>query len=168
MKKSKIIVLGLIITIGIGSFISSASSNGAGSVNDPLATKSYVDQQIKEMLTVFQELIKSKDENDTTPDMPANQEQQVAVSASYKVLGPLPAGTRILGAEGTEVIMRAGKGLAICPGENGLSDVTVGADIKGELEVPLNHLIIIPRQDGRGILIDQEAYLMIRGDYSIE
>ena len=35
-------------------------------------------------------------------------------------------------------------------------------------ELPINHLLIVPRADGRGISVSSEkAYLMVRGDYEI-
>lgn len=168
MNKRKIIGLGLVSMLCIGAFMSSASEAPPGSVNDPLATKSYVDTQVEKVLVLVQELLAGKagDNTGTTPSEPVTP--VAPTSSSYKVLGPLPAGTIVLGGEGTEIILRSGKALAKCPGENGLSDVTQGTDIAGAVEVPLNHLIIVPRKDGRGIIVTHEAYLMIRGDFTIE
>lgn len=169
MNKKKLIGIGLATVLCIGTYVSAASEATPGSVNDPLATKSYVDSQLENMIGIFQELLANNKNTDVAQPQPTEPvETPAPVSSTYKVLGPLPVGTIILGGEGTEVILRSGKALAKCPGENGLSDVTQGTDITNEKEIPLNHLLIIPRQDGRGITITHEAYLMIRGDYTIE
>jgi hypothetical protein len=72
----------------------------------------------------------------------------------------------MLGA-GTEMVLRAGKALAI-RGEGGaLVDLIAGRDLEAGENVPNNHLILSPRGDNRGVRISEDAWLLIKGPYEI-
>ena len=89
-----------------------------------------------------------------------------AVSCAYEVIS-LTKGQSITGA--CEIILRSGTAAALCPGANGISDLTEGIDIAGNTAIITNHLLLIPRDDGRGLTItSDEAYLMVRGPYTIK
>lgn len=69
-----------------------------------------------------------------------------------------------------EIILRGGKALAIGGTGGGLSDITsgTGADIKTDENVPLNHLLLISRDDGRGIkVVSKKAWVLVKGPYTI-
>ncbi len=68
-------------------------------------------------------------------------------------------GQSIIGGEsGTEIILRGGGKAKIIAGElGGLSDVTEGKDLGMDRLVPANHLLIVPRDDGRGGLAVTES-----------
>ena len=67
-----------------------------------------------------------------------------------------------------EIILRSGTASALCPGANGISDLTAGADLAGDTDISLNHLLLVPRDDGRGITVTSaEAYIMVRGTYTV-
>lgn len=82
----------------------------------------------------------------------------------------LQPGQTILGAAGTEIIVRSGKVLAVSDTEDGIPDVTIGKDVTAGAPVDLNHLLIVPRE-GRGIKPDPKSkadiYVMVRGGYTI-
>ena len=80
----------------------------------------------------------------------------------------LEAGQKLIGDEGTEVILRSGEATAIDNGANGVSDITAGSDLMTGNRVAANHLLLIPRKDGRGIAVSTEAWVMIRGNYTIQ
>lgn len=80
----------------------------------------------------------------------------------------LEAGQKLIGDEGTEVILRSGDATAIDNGANGVSDITAGSDLMTGNRVAANHLLLIPRKDGRGIAVSTEAWVMIRGNYTIQ
>ncbi len=108
-----------------------ASVSDPGSEQDPLVTKSYVDEQ-----TLF------------------------------RVVTMYP-GQRLVADAGAEIIVRAGKATAVVSQLGGLADVTAGRDVgQGEV-VDLNHLLVIPRSDGRGLVAVTEVILMVRGRYRI-
>lgn len=112
-----------------------------GTSDDPLVSKSYVDAQIASV--------------------------KAQSSGTYSIVH-IDAGQSVIGEEGTEIIVRAGVVTAIDNGENGVSDITSGKDLMSGTEVGLNHLLLIPRDDGRGVKAWTESYLMVRGGYSLK
>jgi hypothetical protein len=80
----------------------------------------------------------------------------------------LTPGQKLIGSVGTEVILRSGEATAIGNAENGVSDITAGADLMTGQPVGLNHLLLIPREDGRGITATTDIWVMVRGTYSIQ
>ena len=89
-----------------------------------------------------------------------------AVPANDYVVEYLTQGQSIVG--NCELILRSGKAVALCPGANGISDLTGGADLPGNTEITANHLLLVPRNDGRGITVtSSDAYIMVRGTYEI-
>lgn len=78
------------------------------------------------------------------------------------------AGQKLLGGAGTEIILRAGEASAIDNGANGISDVTTGKDLMSGQTVGANHLILVPREDGRGIYAITDITVMVKGIYTIQ
>mgnify|MGYP006920928333 FL=1 len=79
----------------------------------------------------------------------------------------LTAGQKLIGSEGTEIILRSGEATAIDNGANGVSDITAGADLMTGTQVAVSHLLLVPRSDGRGITAITDIWVMVRGDYEI-
>ena len=99
---------------------------------------------------------------------PVVSKSYVDSKLSYSPL-QLFEGQRLIGGEGAEIIMRSGEAEAIdSNGENGVSDLTAGKDLMTGDSVGLNHLLVVPRSDGRGIKALTEVWVMIRGDYSVQ
>lgn len=174
----------------------SAVGEKPGSVADPLVSKSYVDKKIDEMINligtsksgsqnVSAELIEKIDEIvalkiDEKVDLDKKlvefeglmklklDEFNNTNTLKFVPVGPVKAGSKLFGEQGTEVILRSGSATALCPGENGLQNVTNGTDIPNNKDVPKNNLVIIPRKDGRGIQVNQDAWFMVRGGYTVE
>ena len=67
-------------------------------------------------------------------------------------------------------MLRAGTAVAVSPhAAQGLSDYTDGAELLDGQPLTVNHMILIPRDDGRGIRITSDtAYIIIRGRYTLE
>lgn len=86
---------------------------------------------------------------------------------SYTPISLTP-GQKLIGGVGTEVILRSGEATAIGNASNGVSDITAGTDLMTGQPVGLNHLLLIPRADGRGIAATTDIWVMIRGTYSIQ
>lgn len=143
MKKNvKLMAIGGSILL-VGS-LAYAGATEPGTINDPLVTKSYVDQKIAEIE------IPSAVQNNT-----------------YEVVF-VPAGKVILGKQGTEIILRSGVAKAVDAAGGGLQDMTDGVDVLGNETIKKYHLMIIPREDGRGMLAEKDCTLMIRGGYEIQ
>ncbi len=125
----------------------------AGSDTDPLISKSYLDTKMNEL--------KSYIDSKTSSN-----------SGSASTFTPIlvPAKATLLGGEGTELILRSGAATAIEFDKNGIADVTAGKDLRQGIAVPKNHLILIPKEDGRGIKISnsEDAWVMVKGTYTVK
>ncbi|MBM7566493.1 hypothetical protein [Paenibacillus sacheonensis] len=133
-----------------------ASSVTPGSVNDPVVTKSYVDQQLAS-------IGKGGGGTGTGNQGGGQAAQQVDVVT-------VPVGKFLIADDGAEFIVRAGKAVVYSADSNGISDLTDGKDITNGKPVPNNHLILFPR-GGRGVTPapGQKTGLtvMVRGDYEL-
>ncbi len=145
MKHCKTIILGICalgLSLALGWFgrgLAAPESVLPGSESDPLVTKSYVDAKI-------------------ASSMPESGLAVVEV----------PAGYSLIGSAGAEIILRGGTAKAIDSQLGGLSDVTSGADLRSGQNIPANHLLIIPRDDGRGILAVNDVIVLVRGRYEVQ
>ncbi|WP_054739450.1 hypothetical protein [Cellulosilyticum ruminicola] len=170
MNKKVKVVLAVISITAITLY---AADNGLGSSSDPLVTKSYVDQKITEIsgnmdssslakqVATQQALIENIMEEISglkNAETPNNNVFEVVV---------VQPGQVIYGKQSTEMIMRSGKAQAVAVAAGGLQDITSGEDLSSGMEIPKNHLLIIPREDGRGLLADTKLTVMVRGGYTI-
>lgn len=161
--------------------------------NDPLVTLSYMKdvfgpslkQEIKDEIraeaasdavkdpeTDTKTEIETETETEETPaqgDMP--EDDAAPVNVGYAVV-ELLAGQKLSSKSGTvELIVRPGSSAVAFSEipENGLSDISEMKEVLNGEEVGINHALIIPRNDGRGIVITSDkAYVLVRGDYIVE
>jgi hypothetical protein len=78
------------------------------------------------------------------------------------------AGQVIIGAEGTEIILRSGEAIIFSEVADGLVNVTTGTEVFHNDIVAHNNLLIVPRGDNRGVFITSDsAWFIIRGEYWI-
>ena len=143
----------------------------AGSAEDPVVTKSYVDEQIRRYLGDLGSL---RDRNSTAPE-PANQDNNPKSDTSAKgenaadvTIIQLEAGQMLFGGAGAEFVVRTGQAVAFSTDENGIIDATAGKDLLDGAPIETNHLLLFPR-DGRGIKPDPAKasviYVMVKGNY---
>ncbi|MEJ8544120.1 hypothetical protein [Brevibacillus borstelensis] len=154
MKKATKGILAIAI-VGMGVFASQAMADGVsgvpGSADDPVVTKSYVDQQIQKAL--------------------GGGGGGGTVSPGLTVV-ELSPGRTLYGFEGTEFIVRTGKVQAVAGDKgDGLTDITEGKDLRGGAQVAANHLLLIARSDNRGLRLhagyNGVAHIMVRGKYEL-
>lgn len=135
---------------GMALFATQAMADGVGgvpgSVDDPVVTKSYVDQQI--------------------------QAAGGGGGASTLKVVELNPGQTLYGFEGTEFIVRTGTVQAVAGNKgDGLTDLTAGVDLKGGVIVGYNHLLLIARSDNRGLRpaagYKGVSHVMVRGKYEL-
>lgn len=166
MKQKVIRTLAAVVLIGSGIWVGAkfvapieagSSSITPGSVNDPVVTKSYVDEQIAKLLGNVPT---------QTPQPTPGTGTGSSSSDSLEVVEVL-AGKTLMADAGAEVIVRVGKAVAYSSDTNGISDLTAGADLKKGTAVPTDHLIIFPRV-GRGVTAESNLTLLVRGGYSIQ
>lgn len=81
-------------------------------------------------------------------------------------------GQKMILEEGSEFIVRSGKAVVISTQDGGLPDLTDGKDLANGQLIPHNHLILVPRNDGRGFKIMAEnvpstGWIVVRGPYTV-
>ena len=146
-----------------------------------MVTKSYVDSLFEELEDNIEEFFEEHFEDyfeeyfedfefDNSKEDVQNQESKVE-SGSY-IIKEFPENTKVLCYANCEVILRSGKAkinsfIAADGTENGIQDITEGIDLKENEEMPINHLLLIPRTDTRGFTTTTPAFVMIRGDYAV-
>ncbi|MDF2593966.1 MAG: hypothetical protein K0R69_307 [Clostridia bacterium] len=148
-----------------------AADSGPGTSSDPLVTKSYVDKKVAEVSGgsnvsgSLTEQLKAQEQliNTLLAEITALKQN----SNTYKVVS-VPEGKLILGKQGSEMIVRAGEAQVISAEAGGLQDMTAGADINAGSIAPKYHLLIIPREDGRGLLATKTLTVMVRGGYTVQ
>ncbi len=137
-------------------------ANQAGSSEDPLVAKSYVDDKINQVLDVINNTV------GTNKNIDNNTSTNVQVSGNSFKPVLVEVGQTIYGKEGTELILRSGKGNAVVPGAEGIANITNGLEIKNKNTINKNQLLIIPRDDKRGIKVTEKAWFLVKGDYEIK
>lgn len=160
MKRKILIGIEVFLITLLAVALVSVFGNQAGSSADPLVAKSYVDDRIDEVLRIFNKNGGSVSLGEQVGDVAASNFSYVPVSAK--------AGQTVYGQEGTEIILRSGRAKGKISGENGIVDISTGAEIFNNTEVLKNHLLIVPRTDGRGLQVLEDAWFLIKGAYTIE
>ncbi len=197
MTKMKVIMSLLMMACLVTWLVGTSSDAGSvtpGSVNDPIVTKSYVDQKDGEVLAELEErLLALEAAGGTTSQSTAAPviEGDVDMDAIYAYIDQKLAegtsgqgasnglftvveatkGQRVVCGASAEIILRAGSGTVIAGEQgDGLANLTTGVDLRGGDIVPLQNHLLVSRDDGRGVLIDSEgtSYLLIKGAYTID
>lgn len=153
------------VAIGGGIWIGSVmniTADGAsvtsqpGTADDPVVTKSYVDQAIQKAIGGG---------GSTTPTEPSSP----SASDELKIVVVKP-GQRLVAGAGTEFIVRSGKAVVYSADANGVADLTAGQDLANGAAITNNHLLSFPRES-RGIEVAQgnkyNLTVMVRGNYNI-
>ena len=97
---------------------------------------------------------------------PLVSKSYVDLYAQWQIVN-LEPGQRLMAQAGAEIILRAGKACVIASPAGGLADVTAGRDV-GQGTLVANHLLVVPRSDGRGVEALTRTVLMARGAFTIQ
>lgn len=103
--------------------------------------------------------------SDTQKELATLKESMV-----FKII-KLPAGKTLVGNESTEIIVRSRNSVVAYvanTASGGVSNLISGKDIVNGVIIPDNQLILIPKADGRGITAKKDAYLMVKGTYTLK
>lgn len=145
-----VVSLSLLLAFAAGLYTGRSASGSAipepGSAADPLVSMSYLHAYV--------------------------QQHAGGGGGTFTVVN-VPPGQAIVGGAGTELILRAGNAVAVGNSAgDGISNVTLGKDMKHSEKLPANHLLIVPRADGRGAAVPAasggSAIFMVRGPYEIK
>ncbi|GKT33657.1 hypothetical protein ADUPG1_007468 [Aduncisulcus paluster] len=151
-KNIGLVALGLIIGLAISS-PGQISQAAPGTQSDPLVTLSYVDKRFEELDTYLESKLSS---TGTTSS-----------GGSLFEIVEVKAGGMIYLGDSSEFILRSGEGVAIASANGGLANLTEGYDIAQGKAIPKNHQILNPQNDGRGVAITKDSWVMIKGPYTV-
>tara|TARA_Y100001933_G_C18813525_1_gene486081 strand:- start:289 stop:774 length:486 start_codon:yes stop_codon:yes gene_type:complete len=127
-----------------------------GTESDPLVTLSYVDKRFEELDTYLESKLAD-----------SGQTSSATASTGLFEIVEVKAGSMVYLGDSSEFILRSGEGVAIASANGGLANLTEGYDIAQGKKVPKNHQILNPQNDGRGVAITKDAWVMIKGPYSV-
>ena len=172
LLKNKRIILPLVI---LGSLICvGAFAADPGSSSDPLISLSYFEDKIGSLkTTLLKELTETFSEKFT--DLEKNVDKTLKEVAENGVSSPndfklitLGENETIICESGTEIIVRSGKSVVVTSenSSGGISDITEGRDLPNGEQITNNHLLIVPKADGRGIKATVTGAVMIKGNYT--
>jgi hypothetical protein len=151
----KVVLMTCIISLFIlGIHIANGALADPGTDSDPIVAKSYVDEKVGVLQQQIQQLTTGSGSG----------------GSQYTILQNLKSGQKILTGENTEIIVRVGTSKAL-KGEMGrLVDLTsdTAGDLLEGMIVPLNHLVLSARNDGRGIIVETDgSVVVVRGLYTL-
>ncbi len=179
VHKKSLTILAVLISIFVVFNIVHAVGTTPGSEDDPIITVSYLEKKLQELMDSFQKMDKSLEtafdqklehtaSNMTVLDQKVEELRKVAGGGSTFKVVTVPAGKKMICGESTEVILRAGQAEAVSQNSSGISDVTMGKDIQSGQNIDKDHLLIVPRADGRGVLAVKQSIFMVKGSYEVE
>lgn len=176
-KKTAVILTGVLCVVALV-FPAIVLATDYVPENDPLVTLSYMKdiygpslkQEVKE--EIFAELVLRDEQSATDETETAEKSEETQTAYVGYVVVELTKDQKLSSANGTvEVIVRPGSAAVAYSDipENGLSDISEMKEVLNGQQVGINHALIIPRNDGRGIVITSDkAYVLVRGDYIVE
>ncbi|PPQ46616.1 hypothetical protein C5G87_23740 [Paenibacillus peoriae] len=165
--------------------VNGASSSGQpGTADDPVVTKSYVDQKIAQVIKggVPASNTSSKTTSSNAPATNATSNTTASVTSgagktsateqteALKVVDVKP-GQKLIAKAGSEFILRNGYAVVYSMDASGAIDITSGTEIVHNQAVEKNHLLSFPRE-GRGIQVKEGQkfglVVMVRGGYTVQ
>ncbi|MHB0883663.1 hypothetical protein ACYCSE_06805 [Paenibacillus sp. SEL1] len=165
--------------------VNGASSSGQpGTADDPVVTKSYVDQKIAQAIKggAPASNTSSKTTSSTTPTTNATSNTTASgASGAGKTSTPeqtevlkvvdVKPGQKLIAKAGSEFILRNGYAVVYSMDASGAIDITSGTEIVHNQTVEKNHLLSFPRE-GRGIQVKEGQkfglVVMVRGGYTVQ
>ncbi|ASR45590.1 hypothetical protein B4V02_02130 [Paenibacillus kribbensis] len=164
--------------------VNGASSSGQpGTADDPVVTKSYVDQKIAQAIKGGESASSTKTTTSAAPTPNATSNTTTSGASStgkasttvqqteeLKVVDVKP-GQKLIAKAGAEFILRNGYAVVYSMDASGAIDITSGTEIVHNQAVEKNHLLSFPRE-GRGIQVKEGQkfglVVMVRGGYTVQ
>lgn len=153
MKIFKPALISFIIAISLVTAIVAIASPGGS--DDPLITLSYINDKL---IPEIKEYIDEK-----FAENPAAE----SGNPSSFVLVNVKANHKIIGDEGTEFVLRMGSGVIVATANGGVADLTAGVDLANGTPIPPNHNLLSPKSDSRGVRMNTDGILLIKGTYTV-
>ncbi|MDP4096067.1 hypothetical protein OIN60_04705 [Paenibacillus sp. P96] len=158
--------------------VNGASGGQPGTADDPVVTKSYVDEQIAKALggavpsnTSDPQSGPKEEPAGTAPVANAPTDNTSSAANNEVKIVELTPGKKLIAKAGAEFIVRNGYASVYSMDASGAIDITEGKEIFHNQTVQNNHLLSFPR-DGRGIQVQEgQTYkltVMVRGGYTVQ
>lgn len=145
-----------------------------GSSSDPLISLSYFNDKIEELketlLSSLSETLSTKFnefEKESAKKLEELKKQETSSDSTFELI-TLGENETILCEAGAEIIVRSGRSIIVTSESStgGISDLTLGKDLVNGEQISNNHLLIVPKGDGRGIKATITGAVMIKGKYT--
>lgn len=146
----------------VGLFLAGALAFAAttpGSDGDPLVSLSYVEKRLTSLKSELVALIEAS----KPPSATNGSGEPAKVFEVYQ----FKKGNKLTFGKSTEFILRRGNARVLDPLGNRIPDLTSGVDILVGEKVPMNHLMMVPQADGRGFIVEDDIWVMIKGDFTV-
>lgn len=173
---NKKIILGL-VGVPVLALTVTFNSYASGTATDPLISKSYFDEIVQGLQSKINALeikvdnaqnVNVIDNGNNNNNNGSGNNSSIDTSEFKYVPVSAVKGQSILGGEGCEIILRSGDCIAKST-SNGVVNATTGAELYNGTGIPANNIIIVPRNDGRGVTVtSEEAWFIIKGTYTIK
>ncbi|ABR50223.1 conserved hypothetical protein [Alkaliphilus metalliredigens QYMF] len=164
-------IIGGVVLVGAFTQMSEANFLEPGSQEDPIVTQSYVETRNEQLRYYIDEKVKGLETQITKggESVPGNGTPVTGQQQVFEIV-VLTQGQQLLGGNSTEMILRGGEATAVGnTAGDGVTNITVGTDLRTGHKVEPNHLLIVPKKDGRGIAAQTEQiWVMVRGEYTIQ
>ncbi len=164
MKQKFKMIIAAVLACTLASAIMAVAAPGDDS--DPLVTLSYITDVLLPDIDSRIDKKVSTSVNEAVSGLDVSTPSGETASESFTLVNIKP-GYKIIGAEGTEFVLRAGKGSIVATSQGGVADLTSGSDLANGLDAPLNHHLLIPRSDSRGMTFTTDAIVLVKGTYTV-
>lgn len=146
-KKTIMIIAACALVIALGLSVMAYDSS-----DDPLISLSY-------LTDIFKPQILREVENKVgSADVPSG----------YEVI-ELKQGDALFASDACDIMLRSGSASCIAPdAKQGIADYTDATEIMNGKPLVKNHMCLIPRGDGRGVMATSASvFIMVRGKYTV-
>lgn len=162
MTFNKNLIIGLTLGIFIGMLGITQADGTAGTTTDPLVTVSYMELKLKALDDKYLSEVNALKSQ-------IEQMSQIGNSTTgtqkFEIIN-VPKGSAVYFADSAEFIVRVGHATVIDPNSVGIPDLTEGSKVLNGKGVPIDHHMLVPSNDGRGILTTEDCWMMIKGNYT--
>ncbi len=170
-KSIKTLAIALAVTAAFGVTAAAAYDSS----EDPIVSLSYLTKIFKtELLEELNETIEAEiadrmQDLDLSQLQPTTPEPVVTVASSTYEVVELGWGDALYAAGACDIMLRSGSAYCVAPDPTqGIADYTAGVEIYNYQYLTKNHMCLIPRGDGRGIIADAASvFVMVKGEYTI-
>lgn len=162
---------GIIIATAVCSLLITATGDGDYvTKDDPLVSLSYVEKMREEIKAEVKAEMEDKIAEMVRDEVAKQSTGGGAGTADYNYENvALRVGEKLMAKGNCELLLRSGSAKAVCPSQSQcLTDKTTEISLKNGADILKNHLISIPKADGRGIVSTLNGTeVMVRGEYEI-